>query len=80
MKNLRKLFGNEWVDAEMLCDEPAHLLGKWQKKNPNNPVTKHTDELVGAALEGNGLKCDLPRLASKLKAEFVHTLTELSLH
>jgi hypothetical protein len=77
MKNLRKLFGDEWIEAEVLCAEPGHLLGKWQKKNPNNSVTKYADELVSVALEGETLKCDLVRLASKLKGEFVDTLTEL---
>jgi hypothetical protein len=46
MKNLRKLFGDEWVEKEVLCSKPGHPLGKWHKKNPKNPVTKYTDELV----------------------------------
>lgn len=39
MKNLRKLFGDEWLEKEVLCEEPKHLLGKWHKKDPDNPVT-----------------------------------------
>jgi hypothetical protein len=77
MRNLRKLFGDAWVEQEVLCAEPEHLLGKWHKKNPDNPVTKYTDELVGVALRADALKCDLSRLASKLQGEYVDTLTEL---
>jgi hypothetical protein len=77
MRNLRKLFGDKWAEEEVLCPEPEHLLGKWRRKRPENPVTKYTDELVGIALQADALKCDLSRLASKLKGEFVDTLTEL---
>jgi hypothetical protein len=77
MRNLRKLFGDEWVEKEVLCAAPEHLLGKWYKKSPDNPVTKYTEELVGVALQGDRLQCDVSRLASKLKGEFVDTLTEL---
>jgi hypothetical protein len=77
MRNLRNLFGDEWVEEEVLCAEPEHLLGKWHKKNPDNPVTKYTDDLIGIALRADALRCDLPRLESKLKGEFVDTLTEL---
>jgi len=77
MRNLRRLFGDEWVEAEVLGPDVEHPLGKWHKKNPNNPVTKYTDDLVEIALRGDVLKCDLPRLATKLKGEFVDTLTEL---
>ena len=77
MRNLRRLFGDEWVEEEVLGPHPEHLLGKWHKKDPNNPVTKYTDDLVGIALEGDALKCDLTRLVTKLKGEFVDTLTEL---
>src|SRR5579859_4716441 len=77
MRNLRKLFGDEWMEEHVLCAEPEHLLGKWHKKNPDNSVTKYTDELVGIALQADALQCDLSRLASKLKGEFVDTLTEL---
>ena len=77
MRNLRKLFGDEWVEEEIMGSDPNHLLGKWYKKDPDNSVTKYTDELVGIALEEPALKCDLPRLATKLQGEFVDTLTEL---
>jgi hypothetical protein len=77
MQNLRKLFGDEWLEEEVLCTKPKHLLGKWYRKNPDNPVTKYTDGLVGIAIEACALKCDLSRLASKLSGEFVDTLSEL---
>jgi hypothetical protein len=76
MQNLRRLFGEEWMEREMLCAEPEHLLGKWYKKRPDNPVTRYTDELVGFVFDG-AVKCDIARLADKLRAEFVETLTEL---
>jgi hypothetical protein len=77
MKNLRKLFGDDWFEREGLGPEPQHLLGKWHKKNADNPVTKRTEELVGYALQGDVLKCDVRRLATKLQGEFVDTLVEL---
>lgn len=76
MQNLRTLFGEEWMEREVVCAEPEHPLGKWYKKSPDNPVTRYTDELVGFVLNG-AVKCDMARLADKLKAEFVETLTEL---
>ena len=77
MRNLRKLFGEEWIEREVLADEPKHLLGKWHKKSPDNPLARYTDELVGVVLRGEALKCDPSRLATKLQGEFVDTLTEL---
>jgi hypothetical protein len=77
MRNLLKLFGEEWVEREVLADEPEHPLGKWHKRSPDNPLTKYTDELVGVVLRGEALKCNPSRLASKLQGEFVDTLTEL---
>lgn len=77
MNNLRKLFGNEWFESEVLGAEPEHLLGKWHKKDKDNPVGKYTDELVGYALRGAALRCDVARLATKLQGEFVDTLVEL---
>jgi hypothetical protein len=77
MNNLRKLFGNEWFEREVLGADPEHLLGKWHKKDEDNPVGKYTDELVGYALRGDALRCDVARLATKLQGEFVDTLVEL---
>jgi hypothetical protein len=77
MRNLRKLFGEEWIEREVLAAEPEHPLGKWYKKSPDNPVTKYTDDLVHVALRGEALNCDTSRLATKLQGEFVDTLTEL---
>jgi hypothetical protein len=77
MINLRRLFGNEWFEREVLGAEPEHLLGKWHKKDKENPVGKYTDELLGCALRGEALRCDVARLATKLQGEFVDTLVEL---
>jgi|SRR6516164_5430962 hypothetical protein len=77
MENLRKLFGEEWINREVLTAEPQHPLGKWYRKSPDNLVTKYTDQLVGVALKVDALKCDRSRLASKLQGEFVDTLVEL---
>jgi hypothetical protein len=77
MKNLRTLFGDEWVEREVLCRAPEHSLGKWYQESAENPVTRYVDELVGVVLEGRTVECDATRLASKLKGEFVETLTEL---
>ncbi len=77
MRNLRTLLGEEWIEREVLAAEPEHPLGKWYKKNPNNPLTRYTEELVGVALRGDALRCDVSRLGSKLRGEFVNTLTEL---
>src|SRR5712691_1990499 len=76
MQSLRTLFGEEWMEREVLCAEPEHLLGKWYKKSPDNPITKYTGELVGFVLNG-AVKCDTARLADKLRSEFVETLIEL---
>jgi hypothetical protein len=77
MRNLRALLGEEWIEQEVLAAEPEHLLGKWYKKNSDNPVTRYAEELVGVALRADLLKCDVSRLASKLRGEFVDTLIEL---
>lgn len=78
MENLRKLLGDDWLSAEVFTSQPSHLLGRWYARNPNNPVTKYADELVGFLLRNeNRIKCDLQRLATKLKAEFADTLIEL---
>lgn len=78
MENLRNLLGDEWLSAAVFTSQPSHLLGRWYARDPNNPVTKHTDQLAGfLLLNGNRIKCDVQRLAAKLKAEFADTLIEL---
>ena len=76
MNHIRKLLGDEWVEQEVLCAEPKHWLGLWHKKNPDNPVERYAEELAGFIL-GGGVKCDLGRLATKLKGEFAETLVEM---
>ena len=76
MESLRNLLGDEWIKQEVLSADPEHLLGRWHKKNPDNPFTRYADDLAGFILKG-GVKCDLARLATKLKSEFVETLVEM---
>jgi len=77
VKHLRKLLGEDWVEREMLCVEPRHPLGRWYRKSADNPLTHYADELAGFILNSRSIRCDTARLASKLKAEFVETLTEM---
>lgn len=74
---LRKLLGDAWVDAEVLGANATHLLGLWQKKNPNNPWVKYTEELVKAIVTSERIKFKPEVLAQKLKAEWVPTLAEM---
>jgi hypothetical protein len=53
---LRKLLGDAWVDAEVLGDNATHLLGLWQRKNPNNPWVKYTEELARAIITSERIK------------------------
>jgi hypothetical protein len=77
MKNLRTILGQEWIEKEVLAEHPEHPLGKWHRKNPDNPVMRHVEELLDVVLKTDKLRCDIPRLASKLSGEFVDTLVEL---
>lgn len=76
MKNIQQLLGEEWVSHEILGGEAKHPLGKWHRKHPNNPVIRYVEELAGFVLD-DAVRCDVSRLASKLKGEFVETLIEL---
>jgi hypothetical protein len=77
VKYLRELLSEEWFRQEVTCDKPRHLLGLWHKKNPNNHVARHADEMVEYILNGGRVKCDLARLTTKLKGEFLDTLIEI---
>src|SRR5579872_3942265 len=77
MDNLRKLFDDNWFDREIVGPAAKHLLGRWYQKGKDNPVTGYTDMLVGYALKEKSLRCNIPRLATKLQGEFVDTLVEL---
>lgn len=77
MVNLRRLLGEDWIDREVVCAEPTHLLGRWYKKNPDNAVTRHTESLVDCILNGTGVRCDVNRLADKVRSEFLDTLVEM---
>jgi hypothetical protein len=77
MKQLQKLLGEEWVEREMLCADPQHLLGRWYRKSVDNPLTRYVDELAGFVLNSGAVTCDTARLATKLKGEFGETLIEM---
>jgi hypothetical protein len=77
MKQLRKLFGDEWFEKNVLGAEPQHVLGRWYEKSPESPVIRYTEDLADFVLNNGALKCDTSRLASKLKGEFVDTVVEL---
>jgi len=46
-------------------------------KEPESSVIRYAEELADFVLNKRAVKCDVPRLASKLKGEFVDTLVEL---
>jgi len=77
MRQLRKLLGDEWIEKNVVSTEPQHALGRWYKKSPESPVIRYTEDLADFVLNNGGLKCDMSRLASKLKGEFVDTIVEL---
>jgi hypothetical protein len=77
LEYLRKLLGGEWIEQEVLGADPKHLLGRWYKhRGPDNLFGRYCEELVSFIMK-DGVKCDLTRLANKLKSEFLETLVEM---
>jgi hypothetical protein len=76
---LRKLLGDAWIDAEVFGEKPTHLLGRWQKNDPNSPWMEYTERLVENLLTSKNIKFDSEVLAKKLKSksDFVSTLAEM---
>jgi hypothetical protein len=74
---LRKLLGDAWVDEQILSEKPVHLLGRWQKKNANNPWVMYTEELAKVVLTSERVKFNPEILAQKLKEDYVPTLAEM---
>ncbi len=74
---LRKLLGDSWVDGQIFSEKPVHLLGRWQKKNANNPWVKYTEELAKVILTSDKIKFNPNTLAQKLKEDYVPTLAEM---
>ena len=74
---LRQLMGDTWVDSNVFGDDPQHLLGRWQKRNPNNLWVPYTEELVKTILTSNNIQLDTATLAQKLGADYRSTLAEL---
>lgn len=77
MKHLRDLLGDNWVKTEILGPAPSHLLGLWQKKDPENPLVPYVDSLLDFILNSGQVKHDRVRLGCKVKADFAPTLVEL---
>jgi hypothetical protein len=77
--HLRKLLGDSWIDAQVFGKSPSHLLGCWQKKDPNALWLTYTEGLVRAILTSDHIKFDSRVLADKLKSvtQFVPTLAEM---
>lgn len=74
---LRQLMGNTWVDTNVFGDDPQHLLGRWQKRNPNNLWVPYTEELVETILKSKNIQLDAATLAQKLGADYRSTLAEM---
>jgi hypothetical protein len=47
---LRQLLGDAWIEVEVLAGKPTHLLGRWQRKDPNSIWVQYTEGLVKAIL------------------------------
>jgi hypothetical protein len=77
LEYLRKLLGDEWVDKQIFGPTPKHLLGRWQKKTPDNPWVRHTETLAKFFFTSERIKFNPEVLSSKLKAEYVSTLAEM---
>jgi hypothetical protein len=69
--------GDAWVDEQIFSEKPVHLLGRWQKKNANNPWVKYTEDLVKVILTSERAKFNPEVLAQKLKEDYVPTLAEM---
>ena len=74
---LRQLMGDTWVDTNVFGDDPQHLLGRWQKRNPNNLWVPYTEELVKTILTSKNIQLDTATLAQKLDADYRSTLAEM---
>ncbi len=74
---LRRILGDAWVHEHIFAARPTHVLGLWQKKDPNNPWVKYTEELVKTILTSEKIKFKPEVLAQKVKAEYIPTLAEL---
>jgi len=77
MTYLKKVLGDAWVDAEIFGPHPTHLLGRWQKKDPDNIWVPYVEGLAKFLLTDNRIKVVVKDLKRKLKSEFVSTLAEM---
>ena len=77
MEFTEKLFGEDWAGAVVRSSDSQHPLARWYRKGPNNPVGRYVECLAEFILKSGMVKCNAARLASKLKAEFEETLSEM---
>lgn len=67
---LRQLMGDTWVDTNVFGDDPQHLLGRWQKRNPNNLWVPYSEELAKTIITSKNIQLDTATLAQKLDADY----------
>ncbi|MBS1805497.1 MAG: hypothetical protein JST28_19210 [Acidobacteria bacterium] len=58
LKYLRPLMGDCWVDTNVFGGDPQHLLGSWQKKDPDNVWVPYAEGLVTAILTSDKVRLD----------------------
>lgn len=76
-KYLRQLMGDCWVDTNIFGGDPQHLLGSWQKKDPDNVWVPYTEGLVKVILTSDRVRLDTATLAQKLTEDYESTLAEM---
>jgi hypothetical protein len=74
---LQELFGKDWVDSVVRAQDSQHPLARWYRENADNPVARYVETLAEVVVKSGRITCNPARLASKLKAEFEETLSEL---
>jgi len=77
LTHLRKLMGDDWVNAEVCGENPTHRLGRQYKRDKDDPWVRHAEELVKEILTNPHMKCDATMLAAKIKDPYDSTLAEM---
>lgn len=77
LTHLRKLMGDDWVNAEVCAENPTHMLGRQYKRDKNDPWIRHADELVKEILTNPHVKFAATILAAKIKDPYDSTLAEM---
>jgi hypothetical protein len=74
---LRKLMGDDWIDAEVCAENPTHMLGLQYKRDKDDPWVRHAEELIKEILTNPRVKFDAAILAAKIKDPYDSTLAEM---